>query len=95
MITELVLVGFAGWRLASLLVNEEGPFDVFTRFRDVVGVPRVGEITGVLPKLFSCVWCTSVWTTLLMWGAYELEATIVLVIAAMAVAIIVERYVRG
>jgi hypothetical protein len=91
-IQELVLVGFAAWRMASLLVNENGPFGIFERVREAFGVPKQGEIIGFLPTLFTCIWCMTVWTSLLMWATYQVEDTIVLIIAAMSVALLVERY---
>lgn len=64
--SEILLValyGLAVWRLASLLVREDGPADLFLRVRNVAGVNRTGEITGLAAGL-SCVWCTSVWVAL-------------------------------
>ena len=53
------------WRLSSLLVNEGGPWDVFADIRYLSGV-RYDQYSipygdGFLAKLFSCVWCISVW----------------------------------
>lgn len=96
MITELVLIGFASWRLASLFVDEDGPFDVFLNLRTELGVPRIaGEIKGFVPKLFSCIWCFSIWLVPFVWLLYQIEDTIVLIIAAMTVVLIAEKYIRG
>jgi len=70
---ELLVQGLAAWRLASLLVNEDGPGDVFSRLRYRAGVRQVvvngphgpaatrTALTG-LAKGLTCVWCVSVWT---------------------------------
>jgi Protein of unknown function (DUF1360) len=96
MLAEAVIIAFASWRLASLLVHEDGPGHVFARLRRFAGVPDAGEIEGVLPELFSCVWCMSVWTALAMfalWHVWRPEP--VMVIAASAGAIAIERWARG
>ena len=69
---EAILAGLAGWRIASLLVNEDGPFDVFARLRHRVGI-REGEPydDNVLTGVLSCVWCCSVWTAGLSYAVAE------------------------
>ena len=63
---RLLIASLATWRLSSLLVNsrEAGPGKLLNRIRDWAGVYELGEddepITS-LGKLFSCVWCMSVW----------------------------------
>jgi hypothetical protein len=65
-----VLSILATWRITSLLVMEEGPFDMFARLRSFVGVQYddhsnpYGE--NALSKIFSCVWCMSVWVALVV-----------------------------
>lgn len=48
---RFVIGALAVWRLSSLVVSEDGPFDMFTRLRSV----------RALDGLTSCLWCTSVW----------------------------------
>ena len=63
---RLLIAALATWRLSSLLVNknEAGPANLLHRIRDWAGAYELGEddepITS-LGKLFSCVWCMSVW----------------------------------
>jgi hypothetical protein len=63
---RLIVAALATWRLSSLLVNknEAGPANLLHRIRDWAGAYELGEddepITS-LGKLFSCVWCMSVW----------------------------------
>lgn len=94
MIEETLLIGLTIWRLSSLLVEEEGPFDVFEKLRRFLGVPETGEVEGLVPKLFSCIWCMSVWVAPFVWLAWEFEPTIVIIGAAMAVALGAKRWLE-
>ena len=66
-LVELIVYGLATWRIASLLVDEPGPFRIFVRLRSLVGITHdeddnVAVIPdGFLPELLSCLWCTSLW----------------------------------
>lgn len=65
---QMTLAGLAGFRLALLLVSEEGPFGIFRRIRHAAGLLERGEVGQEHPKpfiggLLSCVLCCSVWTT--------------------------------
>lgn len=65
---RLTLAALASWRLAYMLTCELGPWDVFKRMRDKLGVPYLREdgwpITNA-GRLFSCIKCMSVWTSAL------------------------------
>lgn len=60
-----ILLVLATWRLSSLLVNEDGPLDIFVKLRKYIGVETnaygvdVGQ--NVVAKVFTCIWCMSVW----------------------------------
>ena len=95
MIEQAVLIGLAAWRMASLFSQEDGPLSIFARFRTLIGVPETGEITGVLPLLFTCMACLTMWMAAAMWGLWELEPIAVMVIAAMSVALTVERWMAN
>ena len=51
-----------------MLVNEEGPFEIFSKLRWKLGVRydehsnQYGETFS--GKMFSCVWCVSIWVAL-------------------------------
>lgn len=73
----LIVLGLASWRLASLLVQEAGPWDVLARLR------AVNDLGGAL----SCLWCASVWTAagmLLCWTIGGLAQVFVVVLAISA-----------
>lgn len=92
----MIVCGLAGWRIASLLVHEDGPFEVFRRFREHFGLDEdTVELRGFWMQLLSCVWCCSVWTAALCWALWAVHPAIPGVIAAMAVALIAERAARS
>jgi hypothetical protein len=74
---DVILTILATWRLSSLLVNEEGPFAIFSRIRHFVGIRRVpiqsseGPLISTvalnpIAELLTCVWCTSIWGALVI-----------------------------
>lgn len=85
-----LLLGFAGWRVAYLLVYEDGPFDLVARLRRLAGVPLQGEARGFLPGLFSCVFCMSLWTVAGLTAVYALEPWIVVPVAAWGLALLLQ-----
>lgn len=62
------LVVLSAWRITSLLVREDGPFDVFARLRLALGVyyDDMSEAHGrnTVAKALTCTWCLSVWISL-------------------------------
>lgn len=100
MLTEAILIGLAAWRVASFLVNEDGPFNVSHRLRVRIGwvYDEYGGISRpdtFLGGLFSCVWCMSVWTAIGFWVLWQVAPECVMVVAAMAVPPVVERIVKN
>lgn len=82
-INDALILALAAWRLAYMLVYEEGLFEVFDRMR------RVANNWETAGKLLSCVWCCSVWTAaglLLLWQ-FDAGRVIVYVLALSALAI--------
>ncbi len=49
-----LLASLATWRLAFMLTQEDGPWDVFVRLRVAAGASLPGRI-------LQCFYCTSVW----------------------------------
>ena len=100
-----LVFGLATWRIASMLVHEDGPFLFFRRLRESVGIKHDedGNILIVperfIPQLLSCVWCSSVWVALAwldLWlGFPALAEKVAIVCAWSTVAILVETRVRG
>ena len=53
-IFRFLLAALATWRLAFMLVREDGPREIFARLRKRLGA-------GFFGKLLSCVKCVGVW----------------------------------
>lgn len=75
---ELLETALAAWRLAHMLVSEDGPLAIFSRLRHAAGVRSVvgRDHTGKpvarrvaltpVAEALTCVWCLSVWTAALL-----------------------------
>jgi hypothetical protein len=88
----LLVYSLATWRLASLLVCEDGPADAFKRLRQAAcNVPFLRDLLG-------CVWCCSVWIgagwMLADWIAPDLSIRLALMFAFSAAAVIVQRWME-
>lgn len=94
----------AVWRISNLLVEEEGPFHVFQRIREMAGI--VHDDTGVpsmipdrfFSNLLSCVWCTSMWVALgmtIFWFLFPQAAFLASIpFALSAGAIMTDKFVK-
>ena len=65
-----LVIGFyylepATWRLSNLLMYETGPFNIFSKIRDLLGVRETWddgeEDLGFFHDLLTCINCTSIW----------------------------------
>lgn len=69
---EMLLRMLATWRLTRLLVKEDGPWDMFGKTRDFFGIRFNSRGIAYVPsgnsigKMLLCLWCTSIWTGILM-----------------------------
>lgn len=103
---DFCLACLAAWRLASLLVKEDGPWAAFARLRYKAGLRTVvrkdeqGRLQparvaqGTLAEGLTCIWCVSVWTGALVVLLGRLPCAVgrvlVRVLAASAGAILVQ-----
>jgi len=92
---DILVIGFAAWRLAYALVNE----DVFSWLRKLLGVVEhdngafVQRTSDTLfGKMLTCVYCTSFWTTGAMIALYETLPELVAWFAIAGVAVYLSRY---
>lgn len=91
--TVLIIGGLAVWRLAHMLVVEDGPKDIIAKLRARLAEKQ--KSSGGLYDAFSCVACMSFWIgsvaalgpagSVLQWIGYTL--------AFSAVATLIEAYV--
>lgn len=101
-----VLGCLAVWRISSALVDE----DIFINLRALVGIKQVVlhsvysdaapvEYTDIpetfFGKLFSCVWCMSMWIGMLAVPAFIFIPWLFLPFAFSAVAIVIHTVVQG
>lgn len=66
---DLLKKGIICYRIARLIAKEDGPFDMFTRFRSVMGAydyDAQGKAQSMTGKLVSCPYCTGVWVSIIL-----------------------------
>ena len=98
---DLIVMAFAIWRISSMLVAEDGPWEIFSRLRYVLGIKPddmgVDYPTNEVAKALMCVWCTSVWisivVSILAHFNQGLVVAILLPLCLSGVAIVVNRVV--
>ncbi len=100
LLVQTLLIGLAAWRLSALLSYERGPFDIFQRFRNLLGYTH--DDSGVPSswpdgwrEILSCPWCLSPWMAAACYGLWVWQPLIVVVIAAATIVVVVERWNHG
>lgn len=66
---DLLKKGIVCYRVARLIALEDGPFDMFTRFRSVMGAydyDAQGKAKSMTGKLVSCPFCTGIWVSIIL-----------------------------
>lgn len=58
---ELIIYGLAVWRLSYMLVEEDGPFEMFNGLRWLVGTRWMWGTPGTLPALVKTTWFDQHW----------------------------------
>lgn len=70
----LILGGLAAFRMAELLIIDNGPFDVFANLRGwVFQVPYRSKFRETLSAMFQCVHCLGFWLCLPLTCIYYLH----------------------
>jgi hypothetical protein len=86
-LAELLILGFAAWRITNLLVddNEDGPYAMLPWLRNKLGVEydekgrRYGR--NELGKALICPWCTSIWVGMMLGLTYLIFAPAAIVVS--------------
>jgi len=75
-------------RLLYLLIEEDGPYKAFERFRRLVGINEYGgyDKNNQLAGLFACYLCLGVWLSLLIVFLYNLHTITYWIVWCLAVA---------
>lgn len=64
---EVLAIGVGGvttWRLSHMLLFENGPFKIFRRLREKLGVvyyPNSDDVASYKYEITICIWCLSMW----------------------------------
>ena len=95
----VAILALTTWRITSLLVYEDGPKDIFARFRYLIGVryDDRSEAYGdnQFAKAFTCLWCLSPYVGAILVVLWLLWAGIIylyLPLALSAAAIMIEGF---
>ena len=102
---NFAILALATWRLANMLVAEDGPWMVFEHLRLKMGLQpppytdalRETDPPGQMPgTIFNCVWCMSVYAGSLLAGLFlikrKLALGLALPFALSAIACLVDRW---
>jgi hypothetical protein len=73
----LLITSVSVWRVSNLINNEDGPFHIFEKIREAVGLTKVEDLPlneqiaypdkefihdgNVLAEMIECMWCLSIW----------------------------------
>lgn len=105
-IATILILSLATWRLASLLYDEEGPWQVFNRVRGLFGIKHdedgpVKYPSTLFGDIFQCFWCVSLYTAAIMsafvtlYTGLDWQEWVLLWLASSTGAIVIEqRFVR-
>ncbi len=78
---SLFFLGLASWRLAAFLIDDDGPFHLMSKFRQLIGIEETDfglNVPDWFPlNLYGCVSCMSLWTAILLWGVGYFQPMIV------------------
>ncbi len=73
----LIVCALAAFRLAELVVVDDGPFDVFFHLRGWANKPPTGTpVRGMLAGALSCVHCAGIWMALLAGLLYASQTNV-------------------
>ena len=74
MLVNILILALATWRISSLIKDEDGPYEMFSRFRTSIGLlehyqfDSNGEQERILlsngsflADVVQCFWCLSIW----------------------------------
>jgi hypothetical protein len=104
-IVEFVVVAMAVWRVSSIVAREDGPMDIFPRFKTrVLDLSENKRIHISVRKMLNsfyrglnCIWCNSVWFSAIasIFISVSFLEWIVVTLSLSTVAIMVETFIKG
>lgn len=89
-LAQIAIIGLAAWRVAWMLVKEDGPRDVFKRLR---ARTKMGGWFGKLTiSLLKCVHCLSFWLAIVFYLVYPYVPNVVQIVAVAGVASVIQHW---
>jgi len=99
---EIIVYSLATYRIAEIIVNEGGPFNVFGKLQRMTGViwdesSRPIPADNFFSEVLSCVYCLGVWIGIFfaVVSMFQFGIFIAMPFAISAGALIVRRYIDG
>lgn len=99
MLIDVVLLGLAVFSITYMIRRTDGPFDLFVKLREFVGIHHAEEYEdevyiGVvevvdntfMARLFSCYWCLSLWVSLVCLLIWNILPDVILLFSIIGVA---------
>lgn len=97
MLILIIIVALGGWRLAVLLNEERGPFNIMVHIRSRFRVEHSDDGTPFsypdrFPgSVFACAWCMTFWTCIAVFGILLVIPEIAFLLAAWAIACLIHK----
>lgn len=102
---EFIVVAMAIWRVSSIVAREDGPMDIFSKFKtrvlDISEDERL-QISGrkMLNSFYrglNCMWCNSVWFSAIasIFISISFVEWIVITLSLSTLVIMIETVVKG
>lgn len=105
---DIIINGLAVFSIVYLFRYTHGPFDVFLKFREFVGITSepiyegevyIGEVDVIddtyTAKLFSCFWCLSLWISIIVLIIWNYTTIVSALFAVIGVAGLLYEVVNG
>ena len=102
---EFLIVAMAIWRVSSIVAREDGPLDIFPKFK--TRVLDLSEEEGLDLSLrkslnsfyrgLNCMWCNSVWFSAVasIFISTSFKEWIVVTLSLSTIAIMIETFIKG
>lgn len=78
-----------------MFTKEVGPFGIFLKLELYFTTGEMTKFKDFMFGIYQCIWCSTVWFTMLAVGLWFIEPWIVIGLAAMAIAVAVSQFVSN
>ena len=104
-IVQFLIMAMAVWRVSSIVAREDGPMDIFPKFKtrvlDLSEDERlhisVRKMLNSFYRGLNCMWCNSVWFSAIasIFISNSFKEWIVVTLSLSTVAIMIETFIKG